>query len=418
MIKKLFLMTLLTPTLAYSGEPSIDLSVPAPSPGVPFQAAAAGFTTLAYNADFSTSAYATHSSPGSTNQQYGWLGCVGDPNFNQVHEFAEFYLTPGPCDINQTTDPTYGGTVMDFRWKSSYDAFPNSAPAYPLTQAFGGPTNPAVVNFSGPTFPLNAYYEATYRTQTTPSVAGPSYGVPGGTTQWWTGWYDPAGKNAGGWEVDVNEQYWAWTGPTSTIHNWANGNIGNGYYGSYFGNYDVTQYHTWGLLLKWDGTTLNATTYLDNVEMGSGSLSGGNPNDRQKLIFSNGISCTFTPVGGGKLNTCVNAAISAVYNCGGAICITTPSDTDTPSGSNQAVVITGATSSSGVLASILNKQWNKSPKINNTDWQLTGSTWPSNADAYTAKSATMNPYTSIDAYVKSIRVWSCPNWATSQCIGG
>ena len=264
MIKRLCVTAaLLLPNLACAANPNADLSAtnipatnpppsnppPTSTPVIDAAAEAAGFTTLAYNADFSTSAYATHSSPGFTNQQYGWLGCVGDPNFNQVHEFGEFYLTPGPCDINQTTDPTYGNTVMDFRWISSYDALPNSAGRYPLTQAFGAPTNPAVVNFSGPTFPLNAYYEATYRTQTTPSVTGPSYGVPGGTTQWWTGYYDPAGSNAAGYEVDINEQYWAWTGPTATIHDWANGNNSNGYYSAAFGSYDVTQYHTWGLLL-------------------------------------------------------------------------------------------------------------------------------------------------------------------------
>src|ERR1700730_16567866 len=71
MIKKLFFMAaLLAPGLAYGGNPSADLTgqiVPAGSgPPVPAPAAAAGFTTLAGNFDFSQPLYATQSN---------WLDC-------------------------------------------------------------------------------------------------------------------------------------------------------------------------------------------------------------------------------------------------------------------------------------------------------------------------------------------------------
>lgn len=416
--------------LAYAGNPSATLTVrivpptggPTGGPAVPPPAQASGLTTLAYNADFSSPVYASPSSPGFTNQSNGWLGCLSSGNYMQSHEWWQSNFVNTPCDFRQTTDPDTGETVLDIGWSSSSDA--NAGRFGEVQIQTGGNGAPGV----GPNFPLNSYFEATYRSRTTPTVSGPTFGVPGGTSQWWSGYVDLSGQGRSAYEVDFDEPYWAWTGPTGTIHDWGNGNVGSPVYSIGFGGHDFTIYHTFGTLQEWDGSRLRVTQYIDGVAQGTGQTSNppadGDATNRTILFLTSGISCTFSPVGSGRDNTCVNAAISNVYNCGGAICITTPSDTDTPGGgagfTNQSIVIRGATSSSGVLAGILNNQWNPSTKVNSTDWQLSGSSWPGNADSYNSNSGTMNPYTRIDMYVKNVRVWSCAPWATtaSQCIGG
>src|SRR5262249_52745468 len=67
MIRRLFFMAgLLLPCLAYGSEPSTDLSVNV-TPTPPAAAAAAGFTTLALDAEFSQP------------QPNGWFACKGGP---------------------------------------------------------------------------------------------------------------------------------------------------------------------------------------------------------------------------------------------------------------------------------------------------------------------------------------------------
>jgi hypothetical protein len=59
MIKRVFITAaLLVPSLAYSANPSANLTVQV-DPAVPAEAAAAGFTTLAANYDFTQPLYAT-----------------------------------------------------------------------------------------------------------------------------------------------------------------------------------------------------------------------------------------------------------------------------------------------------------------------------------------------------------------------
>jgi hypothetical protein len=430
MLKKLFSAgALLVPVLAYAGNPTGDLSiqiVPAGStPTVPAAAQAAGLTTLAYNADFSTSAYATKASPGSTNQAAGWLGCIGDPNYNSQHEFSlTSIFSGGGCNVQQTTDPDFAGTVLNIYWLAGSDP---STSRFAQTQISSSPANGSASG--GVNFPKNSYIEATFRAKTTlppgtPSYAnaGPTFGVPGGTAQWWSGTYNADGA---GYEVDFMEPYWAWIGPSGHILDSAGGSLsGPQTYGFGFGTYDFTQYHTWGTLQQWNGSTFTVTPYLDNVAVASptsvGNNGGERVTDRRALNFTAGISCTFSPTDNQRNSKCTNAPISSVFDCNGAICIITPSDNNEPSNTNQSVVITGATSSNGVLAGILNKQWGKSQQISQSPptWQLAGSTWPGNADSYNSNSGTMNPYQRIDMYIKSVRVWSCANWANSQCIGG
>src|ERR1700755_432534 len=104
MIKRLFLLAaLLAPQLAYGANPSANLSVqivPSVStPAVPAAAAAAGFTTLAANYDF-TIPGGTYSNPAT------YIDCKGAA-------VPQFYFTapgiPGtvPCSgFSITTDPS------------------------------------------------------------------------------------------------------------------------------------------------------------------------------------------------------------------------------------------------------------------------------------------------------------------------
>ena len=119
MIKELFFaVVLLAPTLAYSGNPSGDLSVevvPASSNGIacdigpnytgsiPAAAQAVGFTHCAANYDFSNSFYATRSN---------WLDCAGAAN-PQWWNLSYATTTPAPCGrYNIIADTAFGTNVL------------------------------------------------------------------------------------------------------------------------------------------------------------------------------------------------------------------------------------------------------------------------------------------------------------------
>ena len=114
MIKQLFFTAaLLTPALAYAGTPRATLPGQIVPPTVPAPAAAAGFTTLAANYDFSQPQYATQSN---------WLDC-SDTNSALPWHYGPPYNTPSqlpPCNINQKTDPVTGQTVLAVQWLNSY----------------------------------------------------------------------------------------------------------------------------------------------------------------------------------------------------------------------------------------------------------------------------------------------------------
>ena len=104
---------LLMPGLAHGANPTADLSVqivPAGSaPAVPAAAQAAGFTTLALNADFSQPEYAGSS----------WFDCGGSENTDKVWHQDDQLYNDGfpPCsDIVQVNDG--GNIVLDLIYRA------------------------------------------------------------------------------------------------------------------------------------------------------------------------------------------------------------------------------------------------------------------------------------------------------------
>ena len=127
-------------------------------PVPPAGAQAAGFTTLAYNGDF------------SRRLPTNWLGgCPGGPNGSQ-NDLSDdaghiwwnnlwWSNSHSPCTISQVTDSTYRGRVLDIPWTVN-----NTAPVIGhIIQSASWNYNGAGKGAVGISFPNNAYYEATTR---------------------------------------------------------------------------------------------------------------------------------------------------------------------------------------------------------------------------------------------------------------
>lgn len=389
MIKKLFLTAvLLAPALAYGGNPSVDLSiqiVPAAAPSVPAAAQAAGFTTLAANYDF------TQTLPSN------WLGCV--PDDGQTHQwYQQGQGNPPPCDVAQVYDAVAGSNVLDIPFKASYGStyFQNiQTSSTDYTRAT--------------TFP-NAYWEIVYRTQTSPSVPAPAYEVNGGVTTLFE-WFFPGNSSPSGVEQDTVEEWLFYpSSPTDGLLDWNTGASNSAQVFSGRRTFDPTQYHTWAARITSDGTTIAQCSYLDGTQIGCGKINystGSEATQRHYATIFAGIGCNFGQPNYG----CVNRPITSVYNCSGSICVTvsgvTPGTNFPNDGSgNLAANITGVGGVSGA-----NGAFNIVP--NGSDWKLLGTTF---SGSYTG-GGTFNPYTQLDMYVKSVRVWSCADWATTMCDG-
>ncbi len=400
MKKKLFFAAmLLAPSLAYSANPSGDLSVQvvpaASSPAVPAGAQAAGFTTLAANYDF------TQPLPSN------WLGC--SPWDGQPHQW---YQDPSgsnpPCDIRQTFDSVAGTTVLDIGWQPSYQA---SAYPYTVQQIYThSPTIPIQIATDFP----NAYYEATFRYQSTPNVSGGFLNnIPAGLQSWWSFPNQRPGQQLG-WELDFLDSFMKYNGCFSGgVVNYTGGTTSQTTYApNPCPNYTANQYHTVGMRVTGDGTSQAAfCSYFDGVQVGTCQTwpyQGDEAVQRHPLILWQGIACG--PGGPIPDQSCVNTSITAVYNSGGKIAIQTAAAVNYAKCNLMNISGVGGIGAANGLHSACSKSGNTS----DTDWILQDTSWP--GGSYTV-GGTVNPLTRTDMLVKSVRVWSCGMWQTTMCNG-
>jgi hypothetical protein len=253
MIKKLFFIAaLLMPGLAYAGNPSANLPVqivpPQSGPPVPAPAAAAGFTQLAINSDFSLPKYATLGN---------WLDCAGanPPEWWQGWIGVE-YGSHVPCNstyIGQVSDdPGVPGTgpVLHMHWDNAlWQGYPNIVGNMIETTDTAAHVNP------GKYFTF-FYEEITAR-------AG-NLGLNNGYNLWNTG------ADGHSIEFDGLEVSSGGTDANACVHNNVSGTVPCTFYASYPANHrgiDYTQYHTYAWRITSDGSTdAQWCTYIDNVK--------------------------------------------------------------------------------------------------------------------------------------------------------
>jgi hypothetical protein len=265
MLKSLCVAVLLAlPSVAFGQDPSVQSAGPAHrphSPGVPTEAANAGFTTLAQSWDFSQPLYATQSN---------WYDCSGTnfSNPNQLfHQGAPGIALNNPCNVNQVVDG--GVPVMDFQWLMAYDNIQGSANGGNGNfNGVGGQTADQNGNVSVD-FP-NMYIETVARVTRT-------FGTPnnsGGPNDVWT-WSDPPTCPL---EIDVYELYEDQGGfGNASAVNHCNGTTGYRWQ-SYSPNnlpagWKPTDYHKYGTLLTSDGSTeMYACGFVDDLLQGCGPL--------------------------------------------------------------------------------------------------------------------------------------------------
>jgi hypothetical protein len=254
---------LLAPDLAYCANPSANLSVQVvPAASVPAGAQAAGFTTLAANYDFSTTAYADP----NTN----WLDCNNNDPTKVWHKGS-----PGVyginCNIHQVVDSLDGSTVMRISLLLS-DNCAGSGLAFPscsVSMETRNESNRFNVNAEYP----NMYFETVARIENTfnngQGFAGPSGAV-------WS-WSDDANaglstgteiddvefqSDSGGYANDGSPNWAGGSGPPS-ITGWTsyapnNANIPGGW--------SPTAYHKYGFLETSDGSSdIRICWFIDDV---------------------------------------------------------------------------------------------------------------------------------------------------------
>ena len=256
MIKTLFyIASLLLPGLAYGGSPNADLSIqvvpPQSGPPVPAPAQAAGFTTLALNADFTTPTYSntgTYINECGASSGWRWfLFYSGAGHPNQV--------SCGKASI--TTDPTYGGQVLDLQYlPSDLQAGINAGGNGNYIELQWPVGYHASSDAIGPTLPNEMYTEITFRT-TSQSFSQANATIP--LDYWATSWC------ACEFELDFFE--------VNTGFGYSNG----WYYNSAFGNarLDFSQYHTLGILFTSnESSSLEQCMYVDGSLVNCGSVSG------------------------------------------------------------------------------------------------------------------------------------------------
>jgi hypothetical protein len=277
MIKRLFFMgALLVPGLACGADPSAPLSVEVvtagPAPAVPAPAAAAGFTTLAANYDFTTSFYATQSN---------WLGC--DPNSSATKQWylGQWFFTKfPPCNINQVFDAAAGSDVIRFTWLPEYFATtqPNNHGMYISMLSHD---NDRVTDYP------YSYIEFTARI--TPAVDKSYFAL-------WT--YSQVGAQDGNGanEYDIVEifgicDFCAKAG----VFQWDAGGTVTETFSGLPGGFDTTVYHKYAMRIKRTGNTIEMCSYIDDILQGS-CRNLPNPttrqlNQRSILIIGNGTCC-------------------------------------------------------------------------------------------------------------------------------
>lgn len=390
------------PAAAATASANLTVTVTQSSPSLPPAAVAAGFTTVALNADFSVGNIDLGCWPGQDNEAHTWYQGIW---------YAGGWTAP--CDaIQNVVDPGTGRKALDITWRPSYAATYGATMITTINQAHNRVTD----------FP-NGYYESTFRVQTTPNVVG-----LGGT--WWNTWMwgstqAQQGSSVPVVEYDIMESHGEFpTYLTSGCINWGTGGPGhagcNFTYESFRSGFDYRQVHTYGYRITSDGTNGSACGYLDNVFQGCAAvtLTGAENIQRNFLMASIGYGCNFT----NGYGNCVNEPLASVFSCpspySGKICFTIPSSDCCgtslayPTNNPLAYIseIQGVPNANGVWNVTAVDPWPGSQQT----WVLLGSTF---SGTWVPGTGYFNKFERLDMYLYSFRVLSCASWATTMCNG-
>ena len=136
--------------------PCIALAQSVPPPSVPPNAASWGYTTLAFNSDF-TQRLPTNWLGGCPNGADGSQAKTSDDTGHVWWNNIWWSKSYAPCDVAQVYDPVYGGLVLDIPWTV------DTATAYIAhsIQTASWDYNGGNVGAVGASFPNSAYYEFT-----------------------------------------------------------------------------------------------------------------------------------------------------------------------------------------------------------------------------------------------------------------
>jgi hypothetical protein len=241
------LRALLFVALLLGASPAFATVIPAPAED-------AGYTTLAFQSDFTSSEYANVAT---------WLDCAGAAN-PQWYMTSSFGAPIAPC-ARASMVIDQGVRVLDLQFTAADQVYAATSISTTNTRD------------RGIDFPNGAYWSATVRT-TPETINSNPYG--GGAFAWW-GWPTTAGNGASpSWgEIDWYEGF-------------ANGGDGIGYgyddscihvfndpsttgvcfdgWGDYY-QIDQTAWHTIGGLVTQSGATMSMCVYIDDVLRKCGS---------------------------------------------------------------------------------------------------------------------------------------------------
>lgn len=406
----------------------------------PSQVAAAGYTTQARCNDWTAaipnslgtglSGVAECSSGGCPSGN--WLTC-GNSDTSYQWRFAPEAQGYFGCNaIHQITDPDYGGLTLAESWVTANLPVGGNVPsnAVPLRMDSGNNN-----------FAFGKYVETTYRQQIHPNnMWSPTHS--GGFWQYPTN---------GVGEVDFVEvfpNYAASCGPAGCGTPFRN-SPDPGFLGPY---------HKFGVLLTGSWGTQGGCPsgyssgcsvecfFIDGVPAVGDS---GNPTLGTSCTIWGYISGTDTQYGmidwgPDGTTTCYfncsptqyinglafNLSISAISNCGGAICLTLPASagvfdsTETESVGNcnasggggglEPVNVTGTgTSVDGYYP---NGACNYS--FSAGQWQIVGSSWPGGGISYGGSGGYVNQATDYTAYYRYYKIVTCSSWQTTGCTLG
>jgi hypothetical protein len=309
MIKKLLVAAaLLVPSLGYAGNPSADLSAantpaapapstPAPSTpasSIPAPAQAAGFTTLALDADFTSAAYSNLSS---------WMDC-GPSYPNSKWQFSMNWWGANGSSCNRAQMTTDGGV--------------QALNIYYLPSDLGSGASNTVLNWPGywqdgtpgNYLPLELYVETTFRVSSASLNQNPAIqpfdfwnGTSGGNGRPITGqWIETdffeysTGGNVNGSGMNTGAGMIAWVNPNCG---------GQCYDNTAYWNFDPTQYHTIGTLITGDEhSILSKCVFVDGVLAGHcDQLSGAGWATPEPALFTqHNNTLTFWAGGSAKTN--------------------------------------------------------------------------------------------------------------------
>ena len=288
---------LLAPALAYSASPSTNLSVqivpaatptpppsptpppPPPSTGLtpPAGAAAAGYTTLALNIDFTGATTSSYNGTAFNAQNLSaWLDCAGASN--PIFWENGFSSNAPPCSAFNIVNDN-GTTALDMTYLLSY--WPNSLTSSIQTV---NPTNNSLQH----NFPQDVYYEITFRMSSQTVNSCPSGGGLCLFGTFFT-WVFGNGSSAP-MEWDIVETWSNGAATNGAIdHQGSHGGqpMGPNYYGCCA---DFTQYHTYADRVTTDGNNNWAgCSYLDNTVLGCNKSGFSGDQQTQRNIISANI---------------------------------------------------------------------------------------------------------------------------------